>query len=373
MESSAIPIQIPLLNPNEPEAKVVSLQVEEGQLVEQGEVLCTLETTKSTAEVLAEVKGYVISLQFSEGQNAPAGARLCYLADSKDWEPIGSQATTPEQPDKSSAHANQEEIPAGLRISKPALKLARLHELDLNQLPIGPLVTESMVRENIDRRIQKDADEAEFDPTALIIYGGGGHGKSLIDLVRSLNTYEIRGIIDDGKMVNERIMDVPVLGGANILPDLYNRGIRKAVNAVGGIGDISSRIKVFQHLVNNGFEFPVMIHTSAVVEPTAELSPGVQIFPLGYIGSDVRVGFGAIINTGAVVSHDCTLQDYANISPGALLAGGVKIGKGSLIGMGVTINLGVTIGDNSRIGNGATIKGDVPENSIIKAGSTWPD
>ena len=373
MEPSAIPVQFPLLNPNEPEAKLVSLEVEEGQLVNQGEVLCTLETTKSTAEVLAEMKGYVIGLHFSVGQNAPAGALLCYLADTKDWQPTESQITSEDQLEKPFAYADQDEIPVGLRISKSALNLARLHELDLNNLPIGPFVTENMVRENIEQHTQTDLVEAEFDPAALIIYGGGGHGKSLIDLVRSLGKYDIRGIIDDGKMVNERIMDIPVLGGVNILPDLYRRGIRQAINAVGGIGDISSRIKVFQHLVNNGFDFPVMIHPSAVVELTAELSPGVQIFPLAYIGSDVQVGFGAIINTGAVVSHDCTLQDYANISPGALLAGGVEIGKGSLVGMGVTINLGVVIGDKSRIGNGATIKADVPENSIIKAGSIWPD
>lgn len=373
MKPSAIPVKIPLLNPNEPEAKLVSLEVEEGQFVEAGDVICAVETTKSTAEVLAEAAGYVIDLQLSVGQNARAGARLCYLAESRDWRPADTQPKTTDQPQDASSSIKQEQIPIGLRISKPALKLAQSRELDLNQLPVGPLVTEGMVREMIDQETQIGSQEAEYDPTALIIYGGGGHGKSLIDLIRSLDSFEIQGIIDDGKVVNEKILDVPVIGGADILPELYRQGIRQAVNAVGGIGDISSRIKVFQHLLDNGFNFPVVTHPSAVMEISAELSPGVQVFPLAYIGSNVRIGFGAIINTGAVVSHDCKVQDFANISPGALLAGGVEIGKGSLVGMGVTINLGVRVGDYCRIGNSATIKANVPKNSIVKAGSVWPE
>ena len=59
MAQFAKPVSIPLLNPNEPEAKVVSLAVHEGQFVSKNSVLCTLETTKSTAEVVAEIDGEV--------------------------------------------------------------------------------------------------------------------------------------------------------------------------------------------------------------------------------------------------------------------------------------------------------------------------
>jgi sugar O-acyltransferase (sialic acid O-acetyltransferase NeuD family) len=369
MVSLNLPVNIPLLNPNEPEARLVTLPISEGQYVNKGELLCTLETTKSTEEIYAETEGYIVALQFSEGDTAVAGAKLCYLAESKDWRPeevqIESIPQTAKKPDI--------EIPPGLRISQPALLLADSNNLDLNQLPKGPMVTENMIKDFVEKSDQYEIPESEFDPSAVIVYGGGGHGKSVIDTIRSQNIFQIHGIVDDGLSSGESVMGFPILGGNDILPELFIQGIRLAVNAVGGIGDIASRRKVFHKLAANGFACPAIVHPSSVIEQSVITSAGIQVFPQTYIGSEVQIGYGVIINTGAVVSHDCILDDYANISPGALLAGGVKIGKGTLVGMGVTINLGINIGNNARIGNSATIKADVPDNGIVRAGMSWPD
>lgn len=369
MDISAISVKIPLLNPNEPEAKIVSLAIKEGQYVHEGDILCTLETTKSTADLIAEREGYVVHLLFSEGQTVKAGSQLCYLSDNADWQPEFTQTAAKE----SIPTSEQADIPAGLRISKPALMLAQSIDLDLNLLPVGPMVTESLVREFIDKSPEPEVQEFEFNSQELIVYGGGGHGKSVIDLILAAGIYHIQGVIDDGIQPGTSILGFPVLGGREKLPELHAHGIRQAVNAVGGIGDITSRINVFQNLAKHGFVCPSISHPSAVIEPSASIAPGVQVFPNAYVGSEANIGFGVIINTGAIVSHECRLDQYTNISPGAVLAGDVKVGHSSLVGMGVTVNLGVKIGENSRIGNGATVKSDVPDGSIIKAGTIWPD
>jgi sugar O-acyltransferase (sialic acid O-acetyltransferase NeuD family) len=369
METSVIPVKIPLLNPNEPEAKLVSLAVAEGQFINEGDQICTLETTKSTAELVAESDGYIVGLRFSPGETVKAGANLCYLSENENWQPENEQIEAQEITED----GNLAGIPAGLRISKPALILAQSKNLDLNELPVGPLVTESMVQDLIEKFPEPDQQDYDFDSHELIVYGGGGHGKSVIDLIRISGIYHIHGVIDDGIKPGTSILGVQVLGGNQILPELHSKGIRQAVNAVGGIGDITSRIKVFQMLAENGFVCPTISHPSAVIEPSANIASGVQIFPQAYVGSEASIGFGAIINTGAIVSHECRLEAYTNISPGTVLAGNVIVGQGSLIGMGVTVNLGVKIGENSRIGNSATIKTDVVEGSIIRAGAVWPD
>lgn len=364
--SDPVEVLIPLLNPNEPEAVLAGLHVANGQQVSPGDLLCTLETTKSAADVQAESGGYVAGLRFETGQTVRAGERLCYLAPDPDW--------SPPLDDTPASVAASAAAPDGLRITRPALELARSRGFDLKTLPIGPLVTEAVLRELLEKSARPDfaPPSAPFDPTAILVYGGGGHGKALIDLLRSLHTYRILAVLDDGLPAGTTILGVPVLGGAGALPGLQESGVRLAVNAVGGIGSVAVRIKIFNRLAAAGFACPAVVHPSAVIEPGAVLAPGVQVFPHAYIGSDARLGYGTIVNTGAVVSHDCVLGDYVNISPGALLAGAVKIGSGSLVGMGATINLEAAIGAGARIGNGATVKSDLPPGGVVRAGATWP-
>jgi sugar O-acyltransferase (sialic acid O-acetyltransferase NeuD family) len=368
MNASAIPVEIPLLNTNEPDARLASLNVSEGQAVHPGDLLCTLETTKASADILAETHGFIVGLNAQEGQLLRAGDILCYISPEKDWVPETRAQSRSEFP----AVLGESPGTAGLRITRPALRLAQESGIDLARLPAGPLITEKTVREYLRQIGSPGKPPKDIDPAAIIVYGGGGHGKSVIDLIRSLDRYTIHGVIDDGIPPGEAILGLPVLGGSGVLTHLFQDGIRQAVNAVGGIGDLQSRLLVFQHLKDAGFTCPSIRHPSAVVESSALLADGVQVFPQAYIGSETRLGFGVIINTGAIVSHDCQVDDYANLSPGAVLAGGVRIGRMVLVGMGATINLGVQIGEAARIGNGATVKADVPPGGIVRAGSVWP-
>ncbi len=359
----AIEVPVPLLNPNEREALVAEVYVSAGERVDAGDVLCTLETTKSTADVVAEQEGYVVGLRVMVGDVLVAGERMCWLAKEPDWQP---PEPAPQEP------SEEADVLEGLRITGPALTLAREVGLDLTSLPLGPLITRETIRRIQGGEEASDLPEGPFDQRALLIYGGGGHGKSLIDMVRALGEHELVGVLDDRLEIGSRVLEVPVLGGGEVMEALYARGLRLAVNAVGGVGDIMSRVWVFESMLGVGFDCPSLIHPTAFVEPSATLEAGVQVFPHAYVGSDVQIDFGVIINTGAVVSHDCHVGTYANVAPGALIAGGVSIGERVLIGMGVTINLRVSVGAGARVGNSAVVKEDVPPGGIVRAGAVWP-
>jgi len=353
-------VLVPLLNPNEVESNIAHLAVSEGQQVAAGELLAVFETTKSTFEMEAETGGYVRGIRFAEGATVRAGDLFCYIAEELE-SPLPVQVILPAVEKRQDA-----ELPAGLRITKPALELAQRTGIDLSTLPVGTLITEKSLQ------TQAELSEMIGDPGSLIIYGGGGHCKSLIDLIRAEGVWRIVGIVDDHLAAGSDVMGVPVLGGGERLGLLRERGIRYAVNAVGGIGDITPRLEVFDKLRNAGFAIPTVIHPRAYVEPSAAIEEGCQVFFNAYVGSEASVGFGSIINTGAILSHDCKLGMYVNISPGAILAGAVNIGERVLVGMGVTINLGVRIGAGARIGNSAVVKADVPEGARVHAGSIWP-
>ena len=225
-----------------------------------------------------------------------------------------------------------------------------------------------MAESTIDLSIPK----FNYDPTRVIIYGGGGLSKMIIEHVRVLGTYQIMGIIDDQLPAGTDVIGCKVIGGVDKLADLYKEGIRTAFNSVGGIGNFLVRLKVFQTLAKAGFICPVLVHPSAAIDPSAKLEQGVLVLAQSYVSAYARVGMGSLINNSVVVSHDNVLGICTNLSPGAMLAGDVIIEDFVQVGMNATINIGVRVGARSVIGNGATIKEDVPADTRVYAGSIWP-
>lgn len=379
-------IIIPLLNPNEREVSIAALHVVEGEHVVKGEIICTIETTKSVSEIAAEQDGYIIGLKHRQGDIASSGDLLCFVADSPDWKPpekVNGVKSISFGKDK--IDQRDQPLPDGMRITNPALEEAAKLGINLELLPKSELITRNRLlqliqpsdrpKTLIQKKITNLAEllpQKEISSNSLIVYGGGGLGKSLIELVHELSEYEIAGIVDDAIADQTVIIGYRVLGNGEILPALFDLGIQKAVNAVGGIGNIKMRTEVFNKLADSGFTCPSLVHPRSFVETSANISEGVQIFPHAYIGSQARINFGTLVNTAAIISHDCILGEYVNISPGAVLAGMVHVENRVLIGMGVTVNLGVTIGEGTRIGNGATVIQDVPANTIIRAGTIWP-
>jgi acetyltransferase EpsM len=309
---NATPVLIPapLADPENSGLWLSLLAVQEGQAVESGQFLARLESKGQVFNLTSPRAGHVVGLHVRPGQVVQPKEVLCY---------IGPQSS----------------IPAAQPTAQVAAATA-------------------------------------FDPTALLIFGGGGHGKTIIDLVRALGSFRIIGIIDDGLTPGSDVMDTPVLGGAQTLEEWHARGVRLAANCVGGIGNVDVRLRVFERLAKAGFTCPALVHPSAVVERSAALEPGVQVLAQAYIGSDVRVGFGTVINAGGIVSHDCTLGKVVNLSPGATLAGNVHVENYTQIGMRATVNLGITIGERCLLGNGCTVKKDVPANTRVRAGTIWP-
>ena len=350
-------VEVPLVNPNEPDALVVDIAVPDGGRVSAGDVLCSLETSKSVEDVYAEASGYVFGLAAKLGSTVTAGHVLCYLSDDPQW-----MAPVDDDGDQG------DDVPQDLRITEPALAVARELGLDLSTLPVGVLITERHVREVADTG---GAEALPADPKSTIIFGAGGHGKTLIELIRAVGGLEPVGVVDDRLPRGSEVMGVPVLGSRDDLGSIRRDGIGLAANAIGGISNLASRVEVSRALAASGFVLPALVHPTAFVEASASIGAGAQILAHSYVGSDAVVGDGVIVNTGAVVSHDCVLEDHVNLSPGCLLAGGITVGEATLLGMGVTTYLGISIGANVRVGNGAIITAPVPDGRRIATGSVW--
>ncbi len=195
----------------------------------------------------------------------------------------------------------------------------------------------------------------------IVLIGGGGHSKVIVDIIKSNNEFEIVGITEKNSTFNN-VSDIPIVGDDSILEELFNKGVEYAFLCIGISKDIKLRNKLFEEIKSIGFKIPTLIHRQAIVSPYAKIGQGTCVMAGAIINSHAQIGENSVINTGSIIEHDCIVGNNTFISTGAILAGNVTIKNNSFIGMGSKIIEGKIIGSNVTIGAGAVVIDDIPDN-----------
>ena len=198
----------------------------------------------------------------------------------------------------------------------------------------------------------------------MLLIGGGGHCKSVLDSLLELNEYEEIGIVDKNENVGNSVLGVSVVGCDDDLPTLFKRGFKYAFVTVGSIGNPTLRIKLFNILVKIGFEIPVIIDASAKVSDYARIEKGVFIGKHAIVNAGSIIHEMSIINTGSIIEHDCEIGAFTHIAPGAVLGGEVVVGENSHIGSNTTVKQQIRIGSNSIIGMGSVVLQNIDYHTV---------
>ena len=198
----------------------------------------------------------------------------------------------------------------------------------------------------------------------IIVVGAGGHAKVLIDIIEEQGQYHIIGISDLQMGVGKQFAGYPILGGNEVLKFYFNKGVRNAVNGVGGYRDNVNRSKVFKALKEIGFNFPPIIHPSAVISKSITMGEGCVVFPGVSINTAVDVGANVIIATNASIDHDTNVGDHVLISAGVTIGANVFIEEGTLFALGSKVISGVSISRDTVVGAGAVVTKSIKERGV---------
>ncbi len=201
-----------------------------------------------------------------------------------------------------------------------------------------------------------------MDSKKIVLIGGGGHCRSVIDSLKQLNEYIDIVITDPSEPIGREIMGCKVVGNDDALPRLFEEGYTNAFITVGNVNSTDIRQKIRDKVVNFGFEFPVIIDPSAKISKSALIGCGTFVGKNVVVNTDTEVGSHCIINTGAIIEHECMVDDFTHISVGSILCGEVNVGRNSFIGAGSTIIQCLSIGENVVIGANSTVLTNVESN-----------
>lgn len=198
----------------------------------------------------------------------------------------------------------------------------------------------------------------------IFVYGAGGMGREIYELVEYINSKEnrwnLKGFIDDGEM------DVTpeghrVFGGID-----YLRSIDHPVDVVMGIADTKIKKKLVEKLYEaENISFPTIIHPFSNVSGKCRMGKGCIVTYSCTVATNAELEEFVFMNIGAKVGHDTVIGKYSTLMPAVNISGCCISGEGVLFGTNSSVIPGKTIGDYSVIGAGTTIFRNVPERVTV--------
>lgn len=198
----------------------------------------------------------------------------------------------------------------------------------------------------------------------IVILGAGGFAREVADLLAELDTagdWEVLGFVDrDSSRKGEILNGLPILGGAGDLKP------HDGLYAVAGSGDIIPRRRQVTQIEELGLvPAAALIHSHAVVSPSASVGAGAIVCAHTVVTANSRIGGHSVVNYGATVGHDVDMGECCMIGPGAHISGWVSIGDDCYLGTGAMILPKVTLGRGSIVGAGAVVTKDVAAGSTV--------
>lgn len=186
----------------------------------------------------------------------------------------------------------------------------------------------------------------------LILVGGGGHCKSVIEAAESAG-YTIKGILDIPEQVGKKVLGYTIMGTDNDISSFVAEC--DFMVTLGFIKNPKVRISLHDKIEMAGGQLAIVIASTAHVSKYAELGMGTVVLHQACVNAGAKIEKGCIINTFANIEHDTVIGDYCHISTGAMINGDCSIGKKTFVGSHSVISNGVSIGCDCIIGAGSTI------------------
>ena len=191
----------------------------------------------------------------------------------------------------------------------------------------------------------------------LILVGGGGHCKAVIDVAMAAER-PIMGIIDESLAIDDSVVGVSVIGRDNDIKEIVAKhgDSVEFLITVGHIKSSAIRARIANAITLAGGSFATpLIAPSAHIAIGAQIGRGTVVMHNAVVNTHATIGDNSIINTGAIVEHDCTVGDFVHISTGAIVNGMSTIGNDCFIGSHATVVNGKHIANDVVVGAGATV------------------
>ena len=200
-----------------------------------------------------------------------------------------------------------------------------------------------------------------MDQKNLILIGGGGHCKSVIDVAESAG-YNILGILDMPEEFGKPVLDYTVIGTDDDIPQFTDKA--EFIITVGFIKKPSIRGRIYDKVKQAGGKLATIVASTAHVSSYATLGEGTVVMHQAVVNAGAKIGENCIINTFCNIEHDAVIGAQCHISTGTMVNGDCKVGERVFIGSQSVLANGITVGEDIIVGAGSVVRKSISETGI---------
>src|SRR2546425_7587732 len=174
------------------------------------------------------------------------------------------------------------------------------------------------------------------------VYGSGGHGKVVADILTAASEHEVVAFLDDD--LSKDGVRVGGLAVHAIRSNIREKAKQLKIGAIAlGSGHNKARSAVVERCHAAGLAIVQAVHPRATVARSAQIGTGVAIMAGSGVNPFARADDGACINTSPTVDHDFVIHRYVYIFSGPHIAGNGEISEFSSIWMGGSVLPNISI------------------------------
>ena len=178
----------------------------------------------------------------------------------------------------------------------------------------------------------------------IIIFGTGGHAKTILAEIIRLKKYKVIGYIDEFKPIGTIIDEQYNLINLGRIKDLNSIADKNTFGVIGVFANyIRKRISNQVYKVSKKFKWEKIVSADAVIQRKVEIGEGTVIIVGSIIKTGTNIGKHCVINTNSSIGHDCNFSNFSSCGPKVAVGGNVFVGNSAFLGIHSTINHNIKI------------------------------
>ena len=362
-----IEVNAPYFGVNDDEATLIKLNIIDGSFVNEGDIICIFETSKSTIELIAEESGF-IQLYVKEGDYIKSGIQIGFISNKK-------ENIIPTQ---------NNQFEKLTRFTRKALDYLKINNYSIDLVKINkPIITERdlinfFLTENKVNTIDISNKLARINSSTVLIIGAGHGNISIAENLLSTGYCPSICFMDYSKdQPSDEISGWPIFSRFDF-EKIRDKGCKRVI-----IHLPFKKLKSFINKINEyDFSYINSINPKSFIASNCEIGKSVYIGPNSsietqshisdfcYIGSNTivgvraRIGEGTMVLNNSSIAHDSKIGVGCQISDGTRIAGRVIVGDRVTTGLNVTVNMDLKIADDITINSGTSLYKDVKNNPL---------